>query len=219
MENQKNKIGLNSFALKIIAITSMLIDHVGAVFFPQVMILRIIGRMAFPIYAYLLVEGFIYTHDIKNYMLRLGIFALISEVPFDLVFFGKPLFLLHQNVFFTLFLGIVVLYFYSKAPNAVQRIVIVFVGLLVSEMLRTDYSSMGIVMILIFYLMRENSIIKILAVAFVNIFLMGYIQVFAVFGLIPVWLHNGNEGRKMKAVFYGFYPVHLLVLYLISLIV
>lgn len=219
MENQKNKIGLNSFALKTIAITSMLIDHVGAVLFPHVMILRIIGRMAFPIFAYLLVEGFIYTHDIKNYMLRLGLFALISEVPFDLAFYGKPLSFLHQNVFFTLFLGIVVLYFYSKAPSTVQRIVIIFAGLLVSEMLRTDYSSMGITMILIFYLMREHSVIKIMAVAFVNIFLMGFIQAYAVLGLIPVWLHNGNEGRKMKAVFYGFYPVHLLVLYLISLIV
>lgn len=197
----------------------MLIDHVGAVLFPHVMILRIIGRMAFPIFAYLLVEGFIYTHDIKNYMLRLGLFALISEVPFDLAFYGKPLSFLHQNVFFTLFLGIVVLYFYSKAPSTVQRIVIIFAGLLVSEMLRTDYSSMGITMILIFYLMREHSVIKIMAVAFVNIFLMGFIQAYAVLGLIPVWLHNGNEGRKMKAVFYGFYPVHLLVLYLISLIV
>ena len=99
------KKGLNSFQLKCIAIVTMLIDHIGAIIFPTQMGFRIIGRFSFPIFCFLLVEGFHHTKDVKKYMIRLGIFALISEIPYDLAFRNVFLEFERQNVFFTLLLG------------------------------------------------------------------------------------------------------------------
>ena len=101
---------LDSFQLKWIAIITMLIDHVGAIFFPGNLVFRYVGRIAFPIFCFQLVEGFFHTRNIEKYMLRLGIFAIISEIPYDLAFRGNILDFEHQNVFFTLFLGILMLY-------------------------------------------------------------------------------------------------------------
>ena len=126
MNGMTKKIGLNSFWLKMIAITTMLIDHVGAVLLPQYPILRIIGRIAFPIFCFLLVEGFMHTHDVIRYMTRIGLFALISEIPFDLLFYGRILDGTHQNVFFTLFIGLVMLYYLTKRYPAVLNFLIAF---------------------------------------------------------------------------------------------
>lgn len=212
------KFGINTFTLKMIAIVAMLIDHVGAVLLPKYMILRVIGRIAYPIFAYTLVEGFLHTHDVKKYMMRMGILALVSEVPFDLAFSGTPLEFGHQNVFFTLFLGLLMLYLLLKAPTKLSGFLLVLAVLLLSDFLRTDYSSMGLLMILWFYVFRNRKLIKILGMILINVFLMGYIQVYAVFALIPILLHNGRQGPKWKGFFYGFYPVHLLTLYLVSMI-
>ncbi|MFA7532979.1 MAG: TraX family protein, partial [Tissierellaceae bacterium] len=92
---------MNVFILKLIALTSMIIDHYGAIFHGDVILYRIIGRLAFPIYAFLLVEGYFHTRNVKKYGLRLFIFALISEIPFDYAFYGGLSFV-HQNIFFTL---------------------------------------------------------------------------------------------------------------------
>lgn len=212
------KFGINTFTLKMIAIVAMLIDHVGAVLLPQYGILRIIGRIAFPIFAYTLVEGFLHTHDVKKYMMRMGILALVSEVPFDLAFFGTPLEFGHQNVFFTLFLGLVMLYLMLKAPTALRSFLYVLALLLISEFLRTDYNSMGLLMIFWFYQYRNNKIMKAIGVAIINVFLMGYSQVYAVLALIPILLHNREQGPKCKGFFYGFYPVHLLVIFIVNMI-
>ena len=212
-------IKINTFTLKMIAIVSMLIDHMGAILFPQYIILRYIGRIAFPIYTYTLVEGFMHTRDIKKYMVRLGMFALLSEIPFDLAFRGSVIYIQKQNVFFTLFLGVLMLYLLLKSRNRIQSAVLVLAILLLSEFLRTDYSSMGLLMILCFYVFRDNKVMKLLGVAAINVFLMGRVQVFAIPALIFIALHNGEQGPKCKKFFYGFYPVHLMVLYLISLII
>lgn len=208
--------GINTFTLKMIAITAMLIDHIGAVLLPQYEILRVIGRIAFPIFAYTLVEGFIYTHDVKKYMMRLGVLALISEIPFDLAFSGTPLAFGHQNVFFTLFLGIFMLYSYIKMPGKFRKFLSVLAIMLLSEFLRTDYNSMGLLMIFCFYIYRENKIIKLLAMAVINIFCMGGSQIYAALSAIPIAVHNREQGPKGKAFFYGFYPVHLMILYIIN---
>lgn len=212
-------IKINTFTLKMIAIVSMLIDHMGAILFPQYIILRYIGRIAFPIYTYTLVEGFMHTRDIKKYMVRLGMFALLSEIPFDLAFRGSVIYIQKQNVFFTLFLGVLMLYLLLKSRNRIQSAALVLAILLLSEFLRTDYSSMGLLMILCFYVFRDNKVMKLLGVAAINVFLMGRVQVFAIPALIFIALHNGEQGPKCKKFFYGFYPVHLMVLYLISLII
>lgn len=202
-----------------IAIISMAIDHVGAVLFPQYEFLRIIGRIAFPIFAFTLVEGFLHTRDVKKYMMRLGMLAIISEVPFDLAFFGTPLEFGHQNVFFTMFLGIGMLYLYLKSISKVKQLVVVIGMLLLADFLKTDYSSAGLLMIFWFYQFHGKRIVQLLGMAFINIFYMGYLQVYACFSAIPIVMYNEERGPKCKWFFYWFYPVHLLVLYLISFIV
>lgn len=212
------KFGINTFTLKMIAIVAMLIDHVGAVLLPQYRILRIIGRIAFPIFTYTLVEGFIYTHDVKKYMMRMGILALISEIPFDLAITGKFFEFGHQNVFFSLFLGLLMLYLMTKAPNELRSLLCVLVILFVARCLRVDYGYRGLLMIFWYYQYRNNNLMKILGIAFINVFLMGGSQIYALFALIPILLHNGEQGPKCKKIFYGFYPIHLLVIYFINMI-
>lgn len=218
MDMVRSKISLNSFQLKIIAIITMLIDHVGAIFFPQYYGFRIIGRIAFPIFAFLLVEGYVHTSDIKKYLLRLGIFALISEFAFDLAFYGKILDFEHQNVFYTLFLGLVMLYLVELQSSPWMRMAIVILFMIVADFLKTDYRSIGLAMIFAFYVFRENLTGKIITVALMNIFLMGKLQAFGALALIPISLYNGKEGPKMKSLFYLFYPVHLLALFVINLV-
>ena len=98
---------LDGTTLKIIACISMFIDHFGYICFPGNIALRIIGRLAFPIYCFLLVEGVMHTHDIRRYMFRMFVFALILEIPFDIAFYHDLIYPFHQNVFFTLVLGLI----------------------------------------------------------------------------------------------------------------
>ena len=208
--------GINTFVLKCIAITSMLIDHIGAVLFPTCEWMRIVGRLAFPIFAYLLVEGFIYTSDVKKYLVRLGIFALVSEIPFDLAFFGTVFAPVHQNVFFELFCGILMLYLMLKTPSKVNQIIILIAMLLISDWLCLDYGSWGLLMIYACYKFREQKILKLFLLVLFN-FLMGYTQIYAGLAVIPIAFHNRQLGPKMKMFFYTFYPAHLLILFLISI--
>ena len=198
-----------------IAIAAMACDHIGAVLFPQYLEMRLIGRIAFPIFAFTLVEGFLHTKDVKKYMRRLGVLALISEIPFDLAFWGVPLEFGHQNVFFTMFLGIAMLYLYLRNIKTSRQILAVVAMLLLSELLRTDYNSAGLLMILCFYLFREKRGIQLLCMALVNVFYLGGYQIYACFSAIPIALYNGERGPKCKWFFYWFYPVHLLILYFI----
>lgn len=210
--------GLNTFSLKCIAIASMLIDHMGAVLFPYSTWMRIVGRLAFPIFAYLLVEGFIYTRDVKKYLIRLGIFALISEIPFDLAIFGTAFSLQHQNVFFELFIGILMLYLMVKAPDQAQRVMIIIPALLISDWLCLDYGSWGLLMILVYYVCREKKILKLALIVVINL-LMGNSQVYAGLAVLIIALHNRELGPKMKLFFYVFYPAHLLILFLVSILI
>lgn len=207
--------GMNTFTLKMIAIVSMLIDHIGTVLFPQITIFRMIGRIAFPIFAYTIVEGFVHTHDLKKYIIRLGIFALLSEVPFDLTFAGKVIEFGHQNVFFTLLLGVVMLTLYVRARTVTEQLSIVAVTILVSRLLNVDYQGTAILMIFLFYYLREKKLEKLFAVGILILLVSGKIQLFSLLAFIPIALYNGERGPKMKAFFYAFYPVHLLALYLI----
>ena len=210
---------LNTFTLKMIAIVSMLIDHIGYVFFPEIMIFRIIGRISFPMFAYVLSEGFIYTKDVKKYLLRLGIFALLSEIPYDLAIMGSVLEFSYQNVFFTLFFGVLMLYAMSEMKSVFMRYVVVIATVLLCQFLNTDYSSVGILIVFIFYVFRQRRIEKLLFVGLIFIGLTGGFQLYALLALPLIALHNGEQGPKMKAFFYLFYPVHLLILYLVDFIV
>lgn len=210
---------MNNFTLKTIAILSMLIDHIGAVFYPQYGWMRIVGRLAFPIFCFLLVEGMFHTRDIKNYAVRLGLFAFLSEIPFDLAFYGTLVFLEHQNVFFTLFIGLIVIVQLEKSKKEGRKGIIggiiAILGMLLAHFLKTDYGFFGILLILCFYIFRISKVKKTLAAVLLNISAFG-VQVFAALGLIPIWFYNGKKGPSMKYVFYGFYPVHLLIIYIIK---
>lgn len=218
LEKIVDRVGLSSFVLKMMAIITMAIDHVGAVFFPQYIILRIIGRLAFPIFCFLLVEGFYHTRDVHKYMLRLGIFAFVSEIPFDLAFFGTFIEFTHQNVFFTLFLGLLALYLLNTKMLLVTKTVGVFLLMFLAELLHTDYGAIGILMILVFYSFREKLIIKSASIGIINMLLVGGVQAYATFSVIPILLYNGRRGYNLKYIFYAFYPVHLIIIFIVSLL-
>ncbi len=216
MEEIIKKAGLTSYQLKCIAIVTMLVDHTGAILFPGEMLWRMAGRLSFPIFCFLLVEGFCHTHDVRLYLVRLGGFALISEIPYDIAFHGKILEFEGQNVFFTLFLGVVLMCMLRRCIEWPVKITAVLLVMWLAVSLRVDYSFKGIFLIAVFFLCRECLWAKLAGGAVWNFLWNGSIQGYGALAMIPVALYNGRQGRKMKYFFYAFYPVHLLVLFLIS---
>ena len=207
-------MGLNSFQLKCIAVLTMIIDHTGAVLFPGDLVFRYIGRISFPIFCFLLVEGFSHTRDMRKYMLRLGVFAVISEIPYDLAFRDTVLEFGHQNVFFSLFIGVVMMYALEKNAEWPIKVTEVLLAMWVAVFLRTDYGFKGILLISIYYFLRRYRWRKHVAGAVWNL-LWNQIQRYGVFATVFLVLYNGEKGPSMKYFFYLFYPLHLLVLYAI----
>jgi hypothetical protein len=225
--------GINGFVLKMIAIITMLIDHTAAVLIPDNTQLyvncRIIGRLAFPIFSFLLVEGYLHTKNIRKYFLRLGIFAMISEIPFDLAFSeNSSSYLYHQNIFFTLLIGLGVIYVIgiidlkyvnNKVIRFFADILVIFAGCVIADMLATDYGKWGILIISAFYIFRRNKILLLAAIFLVNYASPYLWQVYAAVSMLFIWFYNGKRGPQgNKYFFYAFYPTHIFVLYLISLL-
>lgn len=219
---------MNVLYLKIIALISMIIDHYGAIFEDNIDMYRIIGRIAFPIYCFLLVEGFYHTKDVKKYALRLFIFALLSEIPFDLAFFGKLEFT-HQNVFFTLLIGLIAIYNlhkYEEKSNFIKT-AIVFIAFVASVTLNVDYHIIGIIYILSFYYTKNYSILQRLGIIAIlmfitNLLLSSILQQFSLMSLIILYFYNSELGPSNKIqqiFFYAAYPVHLFILYLIKILI
>lgn len=211
------KTGLTSFDLKCIAVISMTIDHTGAVLFPSEYWLRCLGRIAFPIFCFLIVEGFYHTRNLSRYLLRLGIFAFVSEVPFDLAFYGRCLEPAHQNVFFTLFLSVAMLAILERCREWPEKAAVLLIAMWLSVAGRFDYSYRGLLLVFVFYVFRRNRRMMLLMGAFWNFLYQGMIQKFGVLAMIPIACYNGEPGKRMKYFFYVFYPLHLTVLYLTGL--
>ena len=207
---------LDSFQLKCIAIVSMALDHTGAVLYPSQIWLRCLGRIAFPIFCFLIVEGFFHTHDVRRYMGRLGVFALISEIPYDLAFRGVPLEYAHQNVFFTLLIGIGMMILLERNREWPVKAVILLLTMWLAVLIRSDYNFRGILLIFVFYIFHESRWLAVTAGGLWNFLYQGVIQKYGVLSVLPLALYNGERGRKMKYFFYIFYPAHLLLLYGIS---
>lgn len=207
---------LDSFQLKCIAIVSMALDHTGAVLYPSQIWLRCLGRIAFPIFCFLIVEGFFHTHDVRRYMGRLGVFALISEIPYDLAFRGVPLEYAHQNVFFTLLIGIGMVVLLERNREWPVKAVILLLAMWLAVLIRSDYNFRGVLLIFVFYIFHESRWLAVTAGGFWNFLYQGIIQKYGVLSVLPLALYNGERGRKMKYFFYIFYPAHLLLLYGIS---
>nr|WP_300003420.1 TraX family protein [Tissierella sp.] len=215
---------MNVFILKLIALMSMIIDHYGAIFKSGVSLYRIIGRLAFPIYAFLLVEGYFHTKNVKKYGIRLIVFAFISELPYDLAFRGRLEFM-NQNIFFTLFIGLVTMYFIDQvAKENNQKLFFMLIGMFVALILSVDYSFIGIGYILFFYFTRSmeknERIFKMAAIMFLINLSLSFTQQYSIFALFLIYFYNEELGTKNKFVqilFYIIYPLHLLAFYLYNM--
>jgi hypothetical protein len=209
--------------LKWIAIVTMTVDHIGAVMYPDLEVLRFIGRFAFPLFAYLIVLGAENTRNIRKYFLRLFIFALISQVPFFLALDIAPFELL--NIFFTLSAGLAFIHFFKK--NSVFALIPLFASLV----LPFDYGVYGLAVIGCMYMLRANTKLGVTALVLINtIFLVSFnIQFLSIAAIPLILLHNRgslNITRGLpkrlsiplwrKYFFYVYYPLHLTVLYIIS---
>lgn len=238
IETENIKRGLSGSTLKIIAIITMFIDHIGAAIFENSTIaayimskgestyliwglinlaLRLIGRIAFPIFCFLLVEGFLHTSNVKKYALRLGAFCLISELPFNLAFFGELFHSGHQNVFFTLLIGLLVLIGLKQfegdgLKNGIPRMLCVIAGALLAILLKTDYAAFGVCVIVLFYLFRTRPVLRDVT-TMLTLVICSFLEITGLFALIPIHMYNGKRGISMKYFFYLFYPGHILLLY------
>lgn len=243
----KFKIETTSMILHIMAMIFMLCDHLWATIFTNNDWLTCIGRLAFPIFAFLIVEGYFHTSNLKNYVKRLFIFALISEIPFNFIMGNQLFYPLHQNVLWTFLLSIWLIHLNEKVKNKkkIKRILVgictILLGYILGIITFVDYYNSGILIILVFYFFRGNKwwnyLGQFLCLYYINIEMLSGLfyeinlfgntyflvrQGLALLSLIPIWLYKGKEGYKNKIlqyVYYWFYPIHLLLLYLISIII
>lgn len=209
--------------LKVIAMTIMLIDHFAFVMLERGIglygdwylvdrIMRGIGRIAFPVFCFSVVEGFQKTRNVKKYLQRLVLFALLSEIPFDLAFRGSFFAPDYQNVFWTLSFGLAALIFYENSEmESWKRTLGMTVCLFLPVFLHTDYSFYGVLLILFMYKFRNDRLLTLLS-GMLILMLQTPSEIWAVFGFLLIFLYNGERGKGNKYLFYGFYPVHLLVL-------
>ncbi len=217
---------ISSNVLKWIAIITMVVDHFAVIFLAgnndyalEYNICRMIGRISFPLFAFMLTEGFRHTSDIKKYMLRLGILAIVSEIPSDLAK-GMQISFKSQNIFFELLIGLIVLYFIEKKYiiknkdlSMIIRFLIIAAGAVFATLIHAEYKWQGIVVIVAFYYIKSNFILYSIAIEvsyLINSDLLLAISVIP--ALILVYFYNGKKGSDSKILkwfFYFFYPVHL----------
>lgn len=224
-------------ALKWFAVLIMLVDHIGACLLEVFVlnyygvsplagridnlyfwlsldsVLRVIGRAAFPIFCFLLVEGAVHTRSPRKYLLRLASFALISEIPFDLALHNQPFYWGTQNVFFTLLAGLLVIQAFQRSPGQEWRGMLALAVLgAAAELCGTDYGAIGVAVIAVMYLLRERfwaaSVLSLILLV-----LLARIEIFSIPAFLILALYNGKRGRQPKYFFYVFYPVHLLILW------
>jgi hypothetical protein len=230
----KKKI-LPQEGLKLIACITMLIDHFGHAIVPHLPVpdmvelyyaCRIVGRLAFPIYCFLLAQGMCHTHNPRRYILRLGVGILLAELPFDLLFDGQITWA-HQSVMVTLTLGAVMLLCMGKTEKKWLKLLLTIPFVAMAEFAKCDYGGWGIVMIAVFALF-DRSRMQTIGILLVNacmesamIPVFGIpvsVQLFAAFAMVPIALYSGGKLSRSKTLqwaFYLFYPVHLLLLWIV----
>lgn len=241
------KFELTSFHLHIMAMAFMLCDHIWATVVSGNDWMTNIGRIAFPIFAFMIAEGFFYTKDIKKYAKKMFVFALISEVPFNLVVGSRIFYPIHQNVLWTFLIGIGLMWINENAKGEklpkrfLVAVITVIMGYILGIISFCDYYSSGILTVLVFYFFRgrkwQNFVLQALCLWYINTeILSGFYyeweifgtkievlrQSFAMLALIPIWLYKGKQGfynKGIKAFYYWFYPVHLLILWAIREII
>ena len=230
----KYKIASRDF-LKIIALISMLIDHIGKFFFSEFVFFQILGRLAFPIFAYFIAEGFYYTSNRRKYFFQILIFAFISQIPYVFLWNGL-------NILFTFLISIVLLFVWdlltkSKSIQKILLIVIFSFSIILTFFLGVlniiDYGLYGVLLPIIFYIFRNQKFLKFLIFILMTIFYVSFdlifvkdinfsnfLQLFSLFSIFLILLYNENMKsiKIFKYLFYFFYPFHLIVLALLKTI-
>lgn len=249
MEAKVLKNGMTGSTLKLIAIITMLIDHIAAVVIDGYLrsvgfgnhlngmlsvnasapvlhrnmyyidlVMRLIGRIAFPIFCFLLVEGFFYTKNRFKYALRLFIFAIISEIPFDMALGLSNNFLpefSYQNVYFTLLFGLLTIWGLDKFKKWYLQVPILLLGILIAYFCHTDYDALGVATIAMIYWYHKKSNVKSMLAGCIVLTLGNLVEATSFVDVYLVHKYNGKRGLNLKYIFYLFYPVHLFILYFI----
>ena len=235
---------ISTAALHIIAMLFMLMDHLWATLLPAQEWLTCVGRIAFPIFAFMSVEGYFHTHNFKKYLLRMLVFAVISEIPFDLMYGGTWFYPFHQNVIWTLLIGLLSIRIMEAVRETQKKwvyVIVVAVVLIAGAVLGTvcmvDYYGAGVLTVFVFYLFRGRSwwclLGQVAALYWINVEMLGGLmypvslfgaefelcqQGLALLSLPLVWLYHGRQGyhsKKCQYFCYAFYPVHMLILALV----
>ena len=234
---------IDALTLKLMAMLLMLLDHMWATVW-DVPWFTMIGRTAFPIFAYQIAEGFYHTSNRKKYIHRMFFFALISEIPFNLIAANYFFYPYHQNVMFTFFIALLLMDWMERAKEnkskfAVVTVASVVLAYLLGALTFVDYYHYGVFTVLLFYWTRNlrfGWLLQLFGMVYINDAMAGLVypitlfgqtveigqQMFAVFALIPMWMYNGRQGyhsKTLQYVCYGFYPVHMLVLYLLAVLI
>ena len=230
---------INALELKVLAMALMLCDHMWATVLPDIGWISNLGRLAFPIFAFQIVEGFYQTHDRKKYIQRMLVFALISEIPFDLMTSGVWFFPFHQNVMVTFLIGLLMLSWIERVRGTIWKYILVSavcaaLSIVLGNVLMADYFQFGLLTVLLFYWTRNwkyGWVVQLAGMIWIHGIYMGSLELtmhlfgqtfiipqqgLAVLSLIPIWMYNGKQGYHSKPVqyaCYAFYPVHMLILY------
>lgn len=241
------KLQTTSFSLHLIAMFTMLCDHLWGTIVPGNDWLTCIGRISFPIFAFMIVEGYFHTKNLKKYVLRLFIFALISEIPFNLAVGSRLFYPIHQNVLWSFLISIGLIHLNEKAKQSnkiLKRLIVgiisVIIGYLIGIISMVDYFHGGILTVLVFYFFRDKKwwcyLGQFICLWYINTEILGGFgyeiqigattyfflrQSLALLALIPIWLYKGEQGyhsKTLQLIYYAFYPVHLLILGLFKFI-
>ena len=244
----KNKVKLEttSFSLHIMAMVFMLCDHLWGTIVPGADWLTCIGRLTFPIFAFMIVEGYFHTKNLKKYVCRLFVFAILSEIPFNLAMGSRIFYPVHQNVLWSFLISIGLIHWNEKVKEKQlwKRVVIglasIGIGYVAGLITFVDFYHAGILTVLVFYFFKDRKwwcyLGQLLCLWYINFEMLGGLlyevhifgethfiarQGIAVLALIPIWLYKGRQGyhsRMLQYFYYAFYPLHLLILGVIKLL-
>ena len=228
---------MNLFSIKLIAVVAMAIDHLGIFVFNDNFYFRLIGRLAFPLFAWAIANGGVYTKNIYKYLLRIFILAIISQVPYQLLFSYYGVDNPGLNILFTFSLALVGLIVFKKSRNIVLRICSATALSLVALVINADYGPFGVLAVFVFYLFFDSKVKQILvylllvfaffvtpifvnklASNFFEVNYLNFMEILSVISLLFIASYNNQIGYKMKYVLYIFYPLHLALLYVIKVL-
>ena len=218
---------MSSFALRLLALVTMLLDHAGLALFPQVSAFRCIGRLSFPLYCFLLAQGCRHTRDLRAYARRLLLLACLSEIPFDLLIFGRVASGVEQNVLFSLLLGLMAIVACEALAGRPQLAVLAVTAIMLA---RVSYGWLGVALCAGLYKTqgsraKQAACLALLTGVYVLSLLFSgvdrgwvLVSLCALPAAVPVLLYNGKRGPRtplLTALFYTSYPLHLIALVIV----